>query len=296
MEAGVRDPADVVPSVRHKIRAGCILELYGVKPSAEVQSALVNLVRLVLERAAVAEENSRIESERRADELRTTVFESLAHSFKTPLTSIKAAASTIRADREISPESAMDLIGAIDEEADRLIDLIQDSLSVARIQARLSHPHTDHCELNAIVSAAIGRISTHLGRGAIDLQLPGDLPDVSGDSWLFEQMILQVLDNARKYGRPGGQIWISASQLEQEVELTIENEGSPIPDEEQKLVFGRFYRGERTRALVEGTGLGLPIARTIAEAHGGRLLLMNGARGPAFRFVFPVTGMVPGAG
>ena len=127
-----------------------------------------------------------------------------------------------------------------------------------------------------------------LGVRLVVVDIPDEVPCVRGDRFLFEQMVTQVLDNAWKYSVAGARIVISARGIEDEVVLTIRNDGIQIPDSERILVFDRFYRGTRTRSTVEGTGLGLAIAKTIAEAHGGRVWLDGDSEGPAFRFSLPV--------
>jgi two-component system, OmpR family, sensor histidine kinase KdpD len=274
-------------AVVRQVNLNNTLELYAMEPSVEVQSALVNLLGLVLDRAAAAEERSRIESARRGDELRTTVLNALAHNFKTPLTCIKAAASMMRGSATVPATYSQELVEVIDEEADRLDELIRDSLDLARIQSRRANPRVEACTLESIVSGVLEKMKRYLVQQVLVVSVPDDLPVVCGDRFLFEQMVTQVMDNAWKYAGTGARIWISARQAGDEVILTIQNEGSQIPDEERGLVFDRFYRGSRYRARVEGTGLGLAIAKTIAEAHGGRVWLDAEPDGPAFRFALP---------
>lgn len=286
-QAGVTDQAGRGPIVVHTPNQKGTLELYGMEPSVEVRSALVNLLGLVLDRATAAEERTRIEAAQRAEELRNTILNALAHSFRTPLTCIKAAASMMRGSDGVPGTYSRELVEVIDEEADRLDALIRDSLDLARIQSRQANPRVEDCSIAGVVTGVLEKMKRYLTRQMVNVEMPDDLPRVRGDRFLLEQMVTQVLDNAWKYTSAGARIWVSAHHAGEEVILTIRNEGNQIPEEERSLVFDRFYRGTRSRASIEGTGLGLAIARTIAEAHGGRVWLETAAEGPVFRFALP---------
>jgi two-component system sensor histidine kinase KdpD len=283
-QAGVLTPGR---SSRIELQSAA-LELHGEQPSAEVRSALANLIELVIDRARNAEERARVEATQKGEELRNTVLNALAHNFKTPLTSIKAAASMLRGSGEIPSLYGRELVTVIDEEADRLDLLIRESLDLARIEARQANPRLESCSLADIAAIVVARISRYLGKRDIAVDIPYNLPPIQGDSFLLEQMLMQVVDNAWKYSRPGARIRIGAVAREQDVVLTVWNEGPQIPADEQARIFGKFYRGAVNRSQVEGTGLGLAIARAIVETHGGTIWLDSESDGPAFRFSLPV--------
>lgn len=268
-------------------RAG-VLELYGAQLSEEVASALASMIRLVLERARGSEERAELEATRRGEELRSTVLNALAHNFKTPLTSIKAAASTLRASRDTLLSDERELIVVIDEEADRLNQLIHESLELAKLEGRRANPRAEDCRISGIVDRVVRRMERLLGARELTIGIPDDLPSITGDSFLLEQMLLQVVDNAWKYSRPGSPIRISAALDGRSLVLTVRNEGGQIPAGERGRIFEKFYRGIKDRSAVEGTGLGLVIAKTIAESHGGALWLDMEPEGPAFCFALPV--------
>jgi two-component system sensor histidine kinase KdpD len=115
-----------------------------------------------------------------------------------------------------------------------------------------------------------------------------DLPDVPGDRFLLELMLIQVVDNAWKYSRPGARIVIGAYRNGQDVEISVWNEGLRIPDYERQRIFDKFYRGVSDRGRTEGSGLGLAIAKSIAEAHRGAVWLEDASDGTRFRFRLPV--------
>jgi len=265
-----------------------VLELHGAQPSDEVRNAIAGLIRLVLERARDAEERAKTEAIRRGEELRTTVLNAMAHNFRTPLTSIKAAASMLRLSGMIASAHERELVVVIDEEADRLNRLIRESLDLAKLEARRENPLTEECLIPQIVNRVASRMSRYFGRREFIIDIPEDIPPIMGDSFLFEQMLVQVVDNAWKYSQPGAPIRISGSVSGASLMLTVWNGGSEIPSDERDLIFDRFYRGSRDRERVEGTGLGLAIAKTIAEAYRGKIWLDAGQQGPAFHFELPL--------
>ncbi len=174
-----------------------VLELYGLQPSEEVRNALSSMLSLVIERARSSEERARIEATQRGEELRSTVLNALAHNFKTPLTSIKAAASAMRGSGNISTPGERDLIAVIDEEADRLDQLIGESLNLARIEGRRANPRTEECLFPEIIERISRRVGRYLGRQELSLiDVSDDLPAIIGDKFLLEQMLIQVVDNA----------------------------------------------------------------------------------------------------
>ena len=128
-----------------------ILELYGRLPSGEVRNALASMLSLVIERARSSEVRARIEATQRGEDSRSTVLNALAHNFKTPLTSIKAAASALRVSGEIPCAGERELVAIIDEEADRLDQLIGESLNLARIEGRRANPRTEECFFPEII-------------------------------------------------------------------------------------------------------------------------------------------------
>jgi two-component system sensor histidine kinase KdpD len=265
-----------------------VLELHGTQPSEEVRNAIASMIRLVLERARSAEERAQMEAIRRGEELRTNVLNALAHNFRTPLTSIKAAASMLRLSGRIPSPHERDLVVVIDEEADRLNQLIRESLDLAKLEARRANPLTEECLIPEIVRRVASKMSRYFGRREFIIDLPEDIPPIMGDSFLFEQMLGQVVDNAWKYSPPGAPITISGVISGASIVLTVWNGGSEIPVDERDRIFDRFYRGSRDRHRVEGTGLGLAIARTIAEAYKGKVWLDVEPLGPAFRFELPL--------
>ncbi len=265
-----------------------VLELHGARLSDEVRNALASMIGLALERARTAEERAEIKAIRRGEELRSTVLNALAHNFKTPLTSIKAAASILCGPGSVLSADQRELAVVVEEETDRLHRLIRESLELAKLEGRRANPATEECRITGIVERVTARMARYFRDRRFIIEIPEDLPAIMGDSFLLEQMLLQVVDNAWKYSRRGTPIRISAALSERNIVLTVRNEGDEIPEEERGRIFDKFYRGARDRDTVEGTGLGLTIAKTIAETYQGKFWLDTEPEGPAFHFALPV--------
>jgi two-component system sensor histidine kinase KdpD len=263
------------------------LEVWDGLPSPEVASALGNLLELALDRATSFEDRAQLEAVRRGDELRTTILNAVAHDFRTPLTSIKAAATALRASSAAIFGPDRDLIQVINEEADRLEAMIRESLALARLES-VGEISGELCSIGTIVSTVIARLARYLDRRRVETDIPPDLPDVPGDRFLLELMLMQVVDNAWKYSKSGARIVITASRNDQNIEISVWNEGLRIPDYEKQRIFDKFYRGVSDRGRTEGSGLGLAIAKSIAEAHRGAVWLEDASDGTRFRFRLPI--------
>lgn len=263
------------------------LEVWAGLPSPEVASALGNLLELALDRATSFEDRAQLEAVRRGNELRTTILNAVAHDFRTPLTSIKAAATALRASSAAIFGPDRDLIQVINEEADRLEAMIRESLALARLES-LGQVSSELCSVGTIVSTVTARLARYLDRRRVEIDIPPDLPEVPGDRFLLELMLMQVVDNAWKYSRPGARIVIGASYEENYIGISVWNEGLRIPDYERQRIFDKFYRGVSGRGRTEGSGLGLAIAKSIAEAHRGAVWLEDAPDGTRFRFRLPL--------
>lgn len=286
-------PAVLIPIQRFS--TSCSLEIYGQPLNEQMQRAVGGMTGLFLDRARNADAWARSEATQRGEALRSTVLNALAHDFKTPLTSIKAAASVLlETGRPVPAESQRELITVIDEEADRLDRLIRESLDQARLESHQASPRKEACVLAGIVGRVIRKMSRYAGHREVRVELSPDLPAIVGDPFLLEQMLAQVFDNALKYSAPGAWIRIWAEQRAANVVLSVQNEGSEIPASEISLIFEKFHRGNNGHSGAEGTGLGLSIAKTIAEAHDGRLWLENQPEGPTFCFELPASSRQPG--
>ena len=252
--------------------------------SDTVVHSIANLAAIGLERARGQEATARAEAARHSSELRATVLDALAHEFKTPLTSMKAASSDLRASDTIGARDR-ELTAIIDEDLDRFQGLISDAIQMLRIDAGEFVVHRERHRLAPIVDATLRRFAHRLEGHQIVRHVPDDFT-VDIDSSLLALALRQLVDNAIKYSPPSSTIEIAAA-ANSAVDITIRNSGSTIPESERPRVVERFYRGARARNI-PGTGMGLAIVQQIANAHGGALSLESSNEdGTAFTISLP---------
>jgi two-component system, OmpR family, sensor histidine kinase KdpD len=235
--------------------------------SDTVVNSIANLAAIGLERARADEATARAEAARESSELRATVLDALAHEFKTPLTSMKAASSDLLASQSVSPRDR-ELVAIIDEDLDRFQGLVTDAVQMLRIDAGDFVVHRGRHQLAAVVAAIAQKIGGRLDGHELLLRIPDDL-SVDADRELLGLALRQLLDNALKYSPPTSTIEIEATG-NGAVEIAVRNSGSTIQEPEQPRIFERFYRGAQARHI-PGTGMGLAIVQQIAHAHSGAL-------------------------
>ena len=249
--------------------------------------AIAQLVAIALERARVEEAASRAEAARQNEQLKATLLDAFAHEFKTPLTSIKAAATSILS-REDLGETQRDLLNVVDEEADHLNTLVSEALELARVGAGPLKLHRELCTVDKIISAVTSKLRRAIEGRTLDVSIAPDLPMLRIDRRLSELALTQLLSNALQYSAPSSTVEIVAERQGNAIVMRVSNMGRAIPKAEEKLIFEKFYRGRDVRTRVPGTGMGLPIAREIIEAHGGRIWLNSDPAGRVeFSFTLP---------
>jgi two-component system sensor histidine kinase KdpD len=256
--------------------------------SDTVLQSIANLVAIGLERVRADEATAKAEAARESSELRATVLDALAHEFKTPLTSMKAASSDVLSSSSIGPRER-ELVSIIDEDLDRFQGLITDAVRMLRIDAGDFSIHPGRYTVGALVSATLTQSALRLDGHRVSTCVPDDLT-VDGDRDLLALALRQLLDNALKYSPPTSTIDISATS-NGSVRIMLHNSGTTIPEREQARIFERFYRGVDVRQI-PGTGMGLAIVERIAQAHGGSLTVASSPEeGTSFTIVLPRMGV-----
>jgi two-component system sensor histidine kinase KdpD len=260
----------------------------GATFSDSVLQGLANLLAIGLERARTQEATSKAEAARQSDELKSTLLDAVAHEFKTPLTSIKAASTALLSSSVLNAEQQRELISIVNEEADRLSVLVTEAIQMARIEAGRVHLERTSCTVRDLVESALDKLTPVLDGRHVDVCLPPELPSVWADRELIEIALRQLIDNALKYSPRDSQVSVSAEQRDQRVIISVADRGPGIPEEEQTRIFEKFYRAEASRHQIPGAGLGLVIAREIIQVHGGEIWVESKpGQGSIFRFSLP---------
>ncbi len=254
-------------------------------------SALADQAALAIERINLAQDVEQVRVAAETERLRSALLTSISHDLRTPLASVLGSATSLRNYRHTLDEAAQDeLIGTIQEEAERLNRFISNLLDMTRLESGALKPQTDLCDIGDIVGSTLGRAGKVLDQHRVVVDLGGDLPMLRLDPVLFEQVLFNLLDNAAKYAPAGTEIRLSARNENGAVRLQVIDEGEGIPPRDRERIFDKFYRvhvGDNRRV---GTGLGLAICRGFVEAMGGSITADNrqDRRGAVFTITFPV--------
>ncbi len=255
------------------------LAIRDVSLSETAFQSLCNLVAIGLEKARAQEAASRAEASRQSEELKSTLMDAIAHQFKTPLTSIKAATTALLS--ETAPESAerRELISIADEGADRLARLVTEALQMARIESGELRLNRELHSAASLISSALAQMKPLTEGRSILVQAAADVPLVYADADLIQLAITQLVDNALKYSPPASPLIIESQAAPEGVLIRVSDHGPGIPEKEQEKIFERFYRRPGDRRRVPGTGMGLAIVREILAAHRGTITVKSAVGG-----------------
>jgi len=235
----------------------------------------------------------------RTEERRSSLLSALSHDLRTPLAAITGAATTLR-DESAAIDSGQqrELLDTICEEADRLERLVRNLLDMTRLESGALAVKRQWMPLEEIVGSALTRLESQLDGRPVRTDLPADLPLVSADAVLLEQVFVNLLENAAKYTPPGSPLEIVARADAGGRAITIEvcDRGPGIAPGDESRLFEKFFRGRLTTPGATSAGLGLAICRGVISAHGGTIAAANRPGGGAvFRMTLPIVGTPPPA-
>ncbi len=214
---------------------------------------------------------------------RAGFLSAVSHNLRTPLTAVKAAAGTLLASwSRIEPEDRRELLETISDEAERLERLVRNTLELSRIRAGALDVEPERVDIADLVQHAVRRLRPIARAHRVRLDVDDDLPPVSLDVTMAEQILLNLLENALRFAPPGSEILVGAHVVPrrpddgdpgdagdgEEIELVVADHGPGVPADARDRIFEEFQSAE-TRPDRSGTGLGLAIVRALVVAHGG---------------------------
>jgi PAS domain S-box-containing protein len=231
---------------------------------------------------------------REAEELKSTFISVISHELKTPVSLIKGYAGTLRReDARWDPATVQDSLAVIEEESDRLAELIENLLDASRLQAGAFKLNMLEVPLDTVAARLAGRFQVQSPQHKFKLDFPPDFPAVMADEDRIVQVLSNLISNAIKYSPSGGTITISGRVGKDSVVVAVADEGPGLPAEELSRVFDRFYRADTPATKrAQGAGLGLYLAKAVVEAHGGRIWVESQpGQGAKFLFSLPRSGL-----
>ena len=253
--------------------------------AAEIRAMHTRYQALVEEQQRLRDEANTASLLRRIDEQRSALLRSVSHDLRTPLASIRAAASDLRAGA-IYPDDVRDeLLEMVCDEAERLDRLVANLLSMSRVEAGALRPDRQAVALSDLVTHSIERLSRALGDVKVEVCFPADLPLVDADYVQLDQVVTNLLENAARHSPDGSTVRVAGRQIGQTVEVTLVDQGSGIGAQAAAHLFEPFWTGGSSGT----TGVGLAICKAIVEAHDGAIHADNAPGGGArFTFTLPV--------
>jgi two-component system sensor histidine kinase KdpD len=262
------------------------LAIRGGEISDTALHAIGHLAAIAVERARSEAMTTRMEAARQNEDMKSMLLDALAHEFKTPLTSIKAAASSIL---EQEPTAQTELRAIIEEETDRLDTLVTETIRMAQIEAGDLQLNIRPQSIHNLIASALEKLKILLEDREPKVSVSADLPPVLADAELVGLTIRQLVTNALKYSDPEKPIEIRAAADGPFIKVTVKDGGAGIPARERVRIFERYYRMPKGADRVPGTGLGLHIAKNIVQAHGGSIWVESEAgKGSEFFFTLPI--------
>jgi two-component system sensor histidine kinase KdpD len=275
--------------LRMGVRVVGSIGVSGALLSRETLDAMSSLIAIAIERAGAIEKLGRAEAARESEQLRSALLDSVTHEFRTPLTAIKASATSLLSNSALDAAQRLELLTVINEESDRLNRLVGEAAEMAQLDANQFELQLGAHPIEEAVKAALDKAKSALAQHPVDVQLPSNLPPVRIDVGRVTEVITQLLENAAKYSSPESPIHLTGELGNRMVMVSVADRGPGIDDFEQSLIFEKFYRGRDQRLQVQGTGMGLAIAKAIVEAHGGRISVTSQpGHGSVFYFTLPV--------
>ncbi|MEX2091794.1 MAG: sensor histidine kinase KdpD [Pirellulales bacterium] len=245
-----------------------------------------SLIALAIERDESVLDAHQSQLRIEAEQLRNSLLSSVSHDLRTPLSTIAGAAASLL---ESAREQDREFLQTIVDESRRLERLVENLLDMARLDSGAVVLNRQWHVLEEIVGLALAAVKREVQNRDMRVAIPSDFPLLSVDAFLFEQVLVNLLENASRYTAADSTIEISAAIVGKTAEIRVADNGPGVPAGSEVKIFDKFFRGSSVAPDGRrGVGLGLAICRAIVEAHGGRISAANRRTGGAeFRIVLP---------
>ena len=226
---------------------------------------------------------------RRVDAIRRDFVAAASHELKTPVASIQASAETLMLALDEDPGAARRFVENLLRDSERLSRIVRDLLDLSRLEAK--HPSREPIAFDVLVREEVDRVRSRASDAALTIELGAAAVKINGSAEDLALLVSNLLDNAIRFTRPGGRIYVRVEAIGGLAGLTVSDTGVGIPTRDLPRIFERFYRVDRARSRdTGGTGLGLAIVKHVAEQHGGSVEARSElGRGSTFRVEIPIS-------
>jgi len=248
----------------------------------------------LLENRRMARRIASLEAQRELARMQDEFISTISHELRTPLGMIKGYVTTMmRDDANWDSETRLEFLEIVDEEADRLRELIDNLLDSSRLETGTLGMTLEPTKLSTLIRDSVSRTQAVYPEMEVEIEIRDDIPMLQADPTRIAQVMDNLLSNANKYA-PGSQIAVASDRRDNVVEIGVQDNGPGIPPEHVPHLFERFYRVPEQTANVRGTGLGLYICRKIIEAHSGEIgVESQEGSGTRIFFTLPIEVMEP---
>ena len=272
----------------------------GASPTVTEREALETFASLLassLDRVYASAKAEELRIEREAEALKNTFLNSMSHDLRTPMATIRGSAETLmQSGKKMPEETKHNLLKIIYTQADRLTRVMNNLLDLTRLETGKIKISSESYYLQELIGSALSVHRESLSKLTVSIDIPSDLPMISVDGLLFEQVFQNLLENAASFAPAGSTLSIRAKLSSKGIVMTFSDEGSGIPEGMEQRIFDKFYtmgHGDRHK----GAGLGLAICKAIVMAHEGRIWVekkMSGdnAKGATFYIFIPASRLV----
>ena len=250
----------------------------------EIRQLYSRYQTVLVERERFAAEATRVAVMERIDEQRSALLRSVSHDLRTPLATIRAVASDLRAGTDFDSSTRDDLLELVGEEAERLDRIVENLLSLSRIEAGAFQPDRQAVAIDELLVDRVARMSRLFDDVHVELDMESGLPFVDADYVQLDLVVTNLLENAARYAPPGSVVEMTAAKVDDAVRVQICDHGPGIEPIDVTHVFDSFHSGRDG-----GAGVGLAICKAVIEAHGGTIDVDSTiGKGSRFTFFVPV--------
>jgi two-component system phosphate regulon sensor histidine kinase PhoR len=293
--------AELEAAIRKTIQDGKGMALEFTVPTPGLKTVEVNVVGILSSSQSVGKEGEGargviavfhdITRLKELEKIRQDFVANVSHELRTPLTTIKGYAETLL-EGALKEDVAFQFVQVINRHADRLTKIVEDLLTLSKIESKEFSLKPERLSISELIDGTLDVIKEEADKKGVSISWSESTPSlfIFGDRKGLEQVLINLLDNAIKYGREGGNIKISVNENPNAgIQVSVQDDGMGIPKEDLPRIFERFYRVDKGRSKeLGGTGLGLSIVKHIVQAHGGKVWAESQiGKGSTFYFTLP---------